>query len=97
MNPFRRKKMKKKYYRVPAEFKNGIKTTEADTKLAQVNDLKKQLIEDFNQIEEDYKKALFYMEKIERDKLPKNLAGFLALNLGRLCYLNQQEENYLWE
>jgi len=92
MNPFRRKKMKKKYYRVPAEFKNGIKTTEADTKLAQVNDLKKQLIEDFNQIEEDYKKALFYMEKIERDKLPKNLAGFLALNLGRLCYLNQQEE-----
>jgi len=44
------------------------------------------------EIEGDYKKALFYMEKIERDKLPKNQAGFFCLNLGRLCYWNQQEE-----
>ena len=44
------------------------------------------------EIEGDYKKALFYMEKIEIDKLPKNLAGFFCLNLGRLCYWNQQEE-----
>jgi signal transduction histidine kinase len=32
------------------------------------------------------------MKKIEIDKLPKNLAGFFCLNLGRLCYWNQQEE-----
>ena len=49
MNHFRRKKMNNKYCRVPAKFKNGIKIPEAYTKLAQVNDLKKQLIEDFNQ------------------------------------------------
>ncbi|MEK8015792.1 MAG: hypothetical protein VSS75_002915, partial [Candidatus Parabeggiatoa sp.] len=41
--------MNKKYCRVPAELKKGIKITETDRKLKQVNDLKKQLIEDFNQ------------------------------------------------
>jgi len=44
------------------------------------------------EINGDYEKALFYMEKIERDKLPKNSVGFFCIHLGRLCYLNKQEE-----
>jgi hypothetical protein len=49
MNPFRRRKMKKRYCRVSAELKKGIKMTEAEIKLEQVNKLKQQ-IKEFNQI-----------------------------------------------